>query len=387
MRKDWLWIALASALLAACTTDSDQQAPVTQQQATYNGPVVEIGGAEPRYEPVNPGTNQDYSVNGKTYKIVKDPSNFSQVGLAAWYGEEANGNRTATGETFDPNAMTAAHPTLPLPSYVRVTNVANGRMIVVRVNDRGPYTPGRIIDLSRAAGDRLNISNNSKVRVDYIAVAPDGSLSGPGTVGTTVAKQSYALPARPEIGGGMTMGGGAAATSAPMMSSSQSQPVQYSSPQPQEAEQQQSRPVDNSSLNSDNTMGAPVRSSGFLGAAQPLPGGVLEGSESVAATPAVSAPAAVAAPTAAAVSRPATSAAAGNYVVQVGALSDGPRARQLATSLGKQFGVPGSVDSRGNVYRVQLGRFTSRQQAAALQQRLASEAQQQSFITVAPDAM
>lgn len=376
MRKDWLWIALASALLAACTTDSDQQAPVTQQQATYNGPVVEIGGAEPRYEPVNPGTNQDYSVNGKNYKIVKDPSNFSQVGLAAWYGEEANGNRTATGETFDPNAMTAAHPTLPLPSYVRVTNIANGRMIVVRVNDRGPYTPGRIIDLSRAAGDRLNISNNSKVRVDFINVAPDGSLSGPGTVGTTVAKQSYALPARPEIGGGMTMGGGAAAA-APVMSS---QPVQYSSPQPQE-EQQQSRPVDNSTLSGDGADGAPVRSSGFLGAAQPLPGGVLESSEPVTAAP--SAPA-----TAAAVAAPAVAtSASGNYVVQVGALSDGPRARALATSLGKQFGVPGSVDSRGNVYRVQLGRFTSRQQAAALQQRLASEAQQQSFITVAPGTM
>lgn len=376
MRKDWLWIALASALLAACTTDSDQQAPVTQQQATYNGPVVEIGGAEPRYEPVNPGTNQDYSVNGKNYKIVKDPSNFSQVGLAAWYGEEANGNRTATGETFDPNAMTAAHPTLPLPSYVRVTNIANGRMIVVRVNDRGPYTPGRIIDLSRAAGDRLNISNNSKVRVDFINVAPDGSLSGPGTVGTTVAKQSYALPARPEIGGGMTMGGGAAAA-AQVMSS---QPVQYSSPQPQE-EQQQSRPVDNSTLSGDGADGAPVRSSGFLGAAQPLPGGVLESSEPVTAAP--SAPA-----TAAAVADPAVAtSASGNYVVQVGALSDGPRARALATSLGKQFGVPGSVDSRGNVYRVQLGRFTSRQQAAALQQRLASEAQQQSFITVAPGTM
>lgn len=382
MRKDWLWIALASALLAACTTDGDQQAPVSQQQAAYNGPVVEIGGAEPRYEPVNPATSQDYSVNGKKYKIVKDPSNFSQVGLAAWYGDEANGTRTAIGETFDQNAMTAAHPTLPLPSYVRVTNVANGRMIVVRVNDRGPYTPGRIIDLSRAAGDRLNISNNSKVRIDYISVAPDGTLSGPGTVGTTVARQSYALPARPEIGGGMTMGSGAA-TSAPVMSS---QPVQYSSPQPQEMEQTQSRPVDNSALSSDNTMGAPVRSSGFLGAPQPLPGGVLESSEPVTAAPSASAPAVAAAPAAASVSRPAAD-AGGNYVVQVGALSDGPRARQLATSLGKQFGVPGSVDSRGNVYRVQLGRFTSRQQAAALQQRLASEAQQQSFITVAPDAM
>lgn len=388
MRKDWLWIALASAMLAACTTDSDQQAPVTQQQAVYNGPVVEIGGAEPRYEPINPGTSQDYSVNGKNYKIVKDPSNFSQVGLAAWYGEEANGNRTATGETFDPNAMTAAHPTLPLPSYVRVTNIANGRMIVVRVNDRGPYTPGRIIDLSRAAGDRLNISNNSKVRVDYINVAPDGTLSGPGTIGTTVAKQSYALPARPEIGGGMTvMGGGAAAAPSPAPSMA-SQPVQYSSPQPQETDQQASRPVDNSTLTGgDSATGAPVRSSGFLGAAQPLPGGVLESSEPVSAAPAAASAAAVSTPAAAAASQPAASSTGGNYVVQVGALKDGPRAQALATSLGKQFGVPGSVESSGNVYRVQLGRFTSRQQAAALQQRLASEAQQQSFITVAPGSM
>lgn len=137
MRKDWLGIALASALLTACSTDNDQQAPVTQQQPAYNGPVVEIGGAEPQYEPVNPATAQDYTVNGTGYKIVKDPSNFSQTGIATSYGDEKAGNQTATGERFDANAMTAAHPTLPLPSYVRVTNLANGRMIVVRVNDRG----------------------------------------------------------------------------------------------------------------------------------------------------------------------------------------------------------------------------------------------------------
>ncbi len=374
MRKDWLWIALASAMLAACTTDTEQQAPAPQQQ-TYNGPVVEIGGAEPRYEPINPGTSQDYSVNGKTYKVIKDPSNFSQVGLATSYGEEAGGNRTAIGETFDPNALTAAHPTLPLPSYVRVTNLANGRMIVVRVNDRGPYTSDRIIDLSRAAADRLNTSNNTRVRLDYIAVAPDGSLSGPGTIGTTVAKQSYALPPRPDIGSGMPLGDGAAAS-----------PPQPSLTPAGQAEPQNIRAVDNSTLHSDDNMGAPVASGGFLGAAQPLRNGVLEGSEPVSnpVTPSTSSepPAIVAS---AAASQPASG--SGNYVVQVGALSDGTRAQQLANRLGKQFGVRGSVDSRGNVYRVQLGRFSSRQQAAALQQRLANEANQQSFITVAPNAM
>ncbi|WNN45578.1 MULTISPECIES: endolytic peptidoglycan transglycosylase RlpA [Winslowiella] len=362
MRKDWLWVGAASLVLAACTVpDRQTQAP---QQPAYNGPVVEIGGVEPRYEPINPGTNQDYSVNGKTYRIVKDPSNFSETGLAAWYGDEANGNQTAIGETFDPNGLTAAHPTLPLPSYVRVTNMANGRQLVVRVNDRGPYTPGRIIDLSRAAGDRLNISNNTKVRVDFIQVAPDGSLSGPGTVGTTVAKQSYALPARPDIAGGMTVIGGASAAAA-------------SQPQPVANQDDGSRQLDNQTLSSDDNLGAPVRSGGFLGAATPLRPGVLQGSE----------PAPVAAPAVAATATSSAATATGGFVVQVGALSDSNRAHQWVQSLSQQFGVPGNVSANGNVYRVQLGPFSDRQQAAALQQRLSSEAQQQSFITVAPGGM
>ncbi|MFZ4212112.1 endolytic peptidoglycan transglycosylase RlpA, partial [Pantoea endophytica] len=150
MRKDWLGVALASLVLAACSTP-EQQNNTAPPQPAYNGPVVEIPGVEPRYEPINPSTSQDYSVNGKNYRVIKDPSNYSEVGLATWYGDEAQGNRTAIGESYDPEGMTAAHPTLPLPSYVRVTNLANGRQIVVRVNDRGPYTPGRNIDLSRAA--------------------------------------------------------------------------------------------------------------------------------------------------------------------------------------------------------------------------------------------
>ncbi|WP_210081538.1 endolytic peptidoglycan transglycosylase RlpA [Pantoea endophytica] len=362
MRKDWLGVALASLVLAACSTPEPQNNTAPPQPA-YNGPVVEIPGVEPRYEPINPSTSQDYSVNGKNYRVIKDPSNYSEVGLATWYGDEAQGNRTAIGESYDPEGMTAAHPTLPLPSYVRVTNLANGRQIVVRVNDRGPYTPGRIIDLSRAAGDRLNISNNTRVRVDYIKVAPDGSVSGPGTIGTTVAKQSYALPARPDLGGGMVMMGGST-NAAP-------------APAPQDV-----RAVDNSTLQSSDSMGAPVQSSGFLGAPQPLATGVLEGNEPVAAP----APATSSAPGAA----PATSQnahAGSGYVVQVGAINDPARARQLAESLGKRFGVPGAVEANGNVYRIQLGGYKSRAEAAALQQRLNTEAQMSSFITTARPSM
>ncbi|EJL85911.1 rare lipoprotein A [Pantoea sp. RIT-PI-b] len=364
MRKDWLGVALASLVLAACSTPEPQNNTAPPQPA-YNGPVVEIPGVEPRYEPINPSTSQDYSVNGKNYRVIKDPSNYSEVGLATWYGDEAQGNRTAIGETYDPEAMTAAHPTLPLPSYVRVTNLANGRQIVVRVNDRGPYTPGRIIDLSRAAGDRLNISNNTRVRVDYIKVAPDGSVSGPGSIGTTVAKQSYALPARPDLGGGMVMMGGSANTTP--------------APAPQDV-----RAVDNSTLQNNGDMGAPVQSSGFLGAPQPLANGVLEGNEP-AASPASTTPVA---PTASAAPATRQNAHAGSgYVVQVGAINDPVRARQLAESLGKRFGVPGAVEANGNVYRIQLGGFNSRAEAAALQQRLNTEAQMSSFITTARPSM
>ncbi len=358
MRKDWLGVALASLVLSACTTQ-EPQTTMAPPQPAYNGPVVEIPGVEPRYEPVNPATSQDYSVNGKTYRVVNDPANFSQIGLAAWYGDEAKGNRTATGESYDPDALTAAHPTLPLPSYVRVTNMANGRQIVVRVNDRGPYQSDRIIDLSRAAGDRLNISNNTRVRVDFINVAPDGTLSGPGTIGTTVAKQSYALPARPDLNSGNVMSGDSA-------------------PPPATSDV---REIDNRTLQSDNAPGAPVQSSGFLGAPQPLANGVLEGSEPEPAP--VAAPAA--APAVAAASQ--SSAASGSFVVQAGALNDAARAEQLASTLGKRFGVPGRVETSGNIYRVQLGNFARRADAAALQQRLNSEAQINAFITTARPSM
>lgn len=102
MRKDWLWVGIVTLMLAACTTTEAPRAPITPTPA-YNGPVEEIGGAAPRYEPYNPGTLQDYTIKGKTYKVVQNAQNFSEIGLATWYGAEANGNRTSIGEILDPN--------------------------------------------------------------------------------------------------------------------------------------------------------------------------------------------------------------------------------------------------------------------------------------------
>ncbi|EBK0004039.1 endolytic peptidoglycan transglycosylase RlpA [Salmonella enterica] len=380
MRKQLPVICVAAGivLLAACTNDGgQQQTTVAPQPAVCNGPTVEISGAEPRYEPLNPTANQDYQRDGKSYKIVQDPSRFSQAGLAAIYDAEPGSNLTASGEMFDPMQLTAAHPTLPIPSYARITNLANGRMIVVRINDRGPYGTDRVISLSRAAADRLNTSNNTKVRIDPIIVAPDGSLSGPGMACTTVAKQTYALPPRPDLSGGM-----GSASSAP------AQP------------QGDVLLVSNATLKSDDTTGAPVSSSGFLGAPTTLAPGVLEGNEPTpapqpapvsapvtapatapaTATP-VSAPAA-AAPVSAPVSAPAA-AASGRFVVQVGAVSDQTRAQQYQQRLSQQFSVPGRVIQNGAVWRIQLGPFASKAEASALQQRLQTEAQLQSFIASA----
>ncbi|HCH9093300.1 TPA: endolytic peptidoglycan transglycosylase RlpA [Salmonella enterica] len=376
MRKQLPVICVAAGivLLAACTNDGgQQQTTVAPQPAVCNGPTVEISGAEPRYEPLNPTANQDYQRDGKSYKIVQAPSRFSQAGLAAIYDAEPGSNLTASGEMFDPMQLTAAHPTLPIPSYARITNLANGRMIVVRINDRGPYGTDRVISLSRAAADRLNTSNNTKVRIDPIIVAPDGSLSGPGMACTTVAKQTYALPPRPDLSGGM-----GSASSAP------AQP------------QGDVLPVSNATLKSDDTTGAPVSSSGFLGAPTTLAPGVLESNEPTpapqpapvsapvtapaTATP-VSAPAA-AAPVSAPVSAP-VAAASGRFVVQVGAVSDQTRAQQYQQRLSQQFSVPGRVIQNGAVWRIQLGPFASKAEASALQQRLQTEAQLQSFIASA----
>ncbi|MBA8408714.1 endolytic peptidoglycan transglycosylase RlpA [Klebsiella pneumoniae] len=359
MRKQWLGICIAAGLLAACSSDDVQQKTVsTPQPAVCNGPTVEISGADPQYETPNATANQDYERDGKSYKIVQDPANFTQAGFAAIYDAEPNSNLTASGEAFDPTQLTAAHPTLPIPSYARITNLANGRMIVVRINDRGPYGNDRVISLSRASADRLNTSNNTKVRIDPIIVAPDGSLSGPGMACTTVAKQTYALPARPNLDGGDAAG--------------------MSQPAPTDV-----RPISNSTLTPADSVGAPVNSGGFLGAPTTLAPGVLESSEPTPAPqPVVTAPSTTPATSPAMVTPQAASqSASGNFVVQVGAVSDQTRAQQYQQRLSQQFSVPGRVMQNGAVWRIQLGPFADKAQASAVQQRLQSEAQLQSFIT------
>ncbi len=114
--------------------------------------------AEPKVEPLRSGgPNSPYRVLGRDYVPLTRDVALRQKGLASWYGRKFHGRPTASGEAYDMFAMTAAHPTIPIPSYARVTNPANGRSVVVRINDRGPFHEGRIVDLSYAAAWKLDL--------------------------------------------------------------------------------------------------------------------------------------------------------------------------------------------------------------------------------------
>jgi rare lipoprotein A len=159
------------------------QAPTPQQQARHSReyfPSSIYGRASDRVvadgEEVPKGGGQylvghPYTVAGKTY--VPSERKYAATGLASWYGDAFHGRRTANGEIYDKNAVTAAHPTMPLPSYARVTNLRNNHSIIVRVNDRGPYHGGRVMDLSAKAAEALEYKHigTAKVKVEYIGRA------------------------------------------------------------------------------------------------------------------------------------------------------------------------------------------------------------------------
>ncbi|MGH8699962.1 MAG: septal ring lytic transglycosylase RlpA family protein [Burkholderiales bacterium] len=134
-----------------------------------------IPDAVPRVEPINRGTARPYIVMGRSYTPMTALSPYQARGIATWYGRRYHGKQTSSGETYDMYAMTAAHTTLPIPSYARVTNLKNGRSVVVRINDRGPFVEGRIIDLSYTAAHRIGVLAGGAAMVEVESIIPDGS--------------------------------------------------------------------------------------------------------------------------------------------------------------------------------------------------------------------
>ncbi len=181
--KSFIFSLLVLIVLAGCSSSGgrydidDDVAPSTPISVEH------IEDAHPQYEPYSRGGNKDYTLRGEHYKIVKDTNGFKEQGQASWYGKKFHGHLTSNGEIYDMYSMSAAHKTLPIPSYVKVTNLDNNKTAIVRVNDRGPFHSGRIIDLSYAAAYKLDVikTGTANVAIEVIKIDKPG---------TTIVKSS-----------------------------------------------------------------------------------------------------------------------------------------------------------------------------------------------------
>jgi rare lipoprotein A len=182
----YLLAAALAATLGGCGSAPTREPPAKRPGGYYldDGPgasppanIDSIPDAVPRAEPINRGTARPYVVMGKSYTPMTALGPYSERGIASWYGRRYHGKPTSSGEPYDMYAMTAAHTTLPIPSYARVTNVKNGKSVVVRINDRGPFVEGRIIDLSYTAAHRLGVLAGGAAVVDVETLIPGAASS------------------------------------------------------------------------------------------------------------------------------------------------------------------------------------------------------------------
>ena len=196
MNRQIAILALATLLLAACGSAPQRKVETRDTPAPVEARVVgapsvsggylagdgpgadvpadidEIPDAVPKSEPLHRYANRPYVALGKTYTPMTIAGNYQERGIASWYGKKFHGQRTSCGEVYDMYGMTAAHPTLPIPSYARVTNAATGKSVVVRINDRGPFLHERVMDLSYTAAHKLGIIGNGSAEVEVESIAP-----------------------------------------------------------------------------------------------------------------------------------------------------------------------------------------------------------------------
>jgi len=165
-----LVLLLSSFLVNGCGVSGNRYQIKNDHSPSEIPPLGHLEDVTPRYEPYSRGGNADYTVRGINYKVLREVTEFSESGNASWYGNKFHGYLTANGERYNMFAMSAAHKNLPLPSYVQVTNLENNKQIIVRVNDRGPFHQGRIIDLSYAAAYKLDMlkSGTAKVKIKLL---------------------------------------------------------------------------------------------------------------------------------------------------------------------------------------------------------------------------
>jgi rare lipoprotein A len=173
-RRRLIWTISVAGLLAGCATTRQPAPPVSLPPLPAS--IGSIPNAVPRFEPrATHGNPPFYDVDGQRYYVLATAEGYEATGVASWYGPTFDGLRTSDGDRYDMYAMTAAHKTLPLPCYVRVTNLSNGRSIVVKVNDRGPFVANRLIDLSYVAAAKLDMLGTGTALVEVQAITAESA--------------------------------------------------------------------------------------------------------------------------------------------------------------------------------------------------------------------
>lgn len=363
-------LAVLVAALAACSTAPPQRTAQSEARGTAPTPLPKTGprggayykddgpgdnpppnldatpDAVPRVEPfARNASNRPYNVFGKTYVPDTTDRPFRQRGIASWYGRKFHGQRTSSGELYDMYAMTAAHPTLPIPSYAKVTNVKNGRSVVVRVNDRGPFHSSRIMDLSYTAALKLGYvgQGSAEVEVERLTFEDIARLqaSGTGLAGSAApgSAGAAAAPTMVAAGGAAAPGGSGASPSSPS-----SVPAGAAGP---------------ATSNTSNTSGAPVTS------AASAPAAATSAEASATDDPLGS--------LILAADRPDPPAAEGGVFLQVGAfasegtaLSLRDRVQRDATWLSQGL----RVVNLDRLFKVHIGPFKDRAEASSVAERL-----------------
>ncbi|ANB68637.1 septal ring lytic transglycosylase RlpA family protein [Aeromonas veronii] len=300
-----------SLLLAACSSQPEQSAPVEPQAPVSKPPVIEIPqatGAIPRPEPLSTSGNRDYWIGKQKHEVWRDIKHYSEEGTASWLSPDLDGQKTANGDVLDSKLFSAAHRNLPIPSYVRVTNLDNGLETIVRVNDRGPFNSPRLIDLSYAAAKQLEMvdSGEARVRLELISDTPDQMV-----------------------------------IMEPM------KPIEMTPTTPAAA---------SNTLSQDGFLGEPTALAMATSAAEPAP------VKAPAANPAK------AAPVKSAPAKAATPASSGDgKMIQVLASGSRDRAEAMGKVMTQRYGVPYRIDAHGAIFRVLIGPVAADQQASVLE--------------------
>jgi rare lipoprotein A len=352
--RNLLVIALLAAVVAGCSsTGGRKRGGYYKDDGPDANPPSNLDAvpdALPRIEPLAGGANRPYVVFGKRYVPITDDRPFTQRGIASWYGKKFHGNSTSIGEPYDMYAMTAAHPTLPIPSYARVTSAINGRTIIVRVNDRGPFHDNRIMDLSYVAAYKLGIIGPGSGEVTVQRILPD-------EVRRMVAERESGRTANATASTAAFTAASAATSSAATSTTSAA-----------------------TSGTTTATTSATTSATGAVaaaGAPEPVP---VPTSESAAPRTLPLAPVSTAAAGATTVNGlPESGAVAANGAVylQLGAFSQPANAQSLATRVNGQLASmglpPATVEQAGQFYRVRVGPYADRNAAMSAVQMVADK--------------